>query len=159
MDEAVELDLFGNPRPQVRGPGRPAHVATAETRQFVNMLFVCGNDVMAVAKALGLSRTAFYEHYRAEIAERNLAALKFKGHQLLRLNRQAQAGNVAAEKALAGMIAGEQLKALAGNVRDRGKAKEAKPAPRGIKEQRLAQAENVGGVFGPRVAPGQRLHS
>ena len=53
MDTAIEHDLFGNPVPQVRGPGRPSHVATAETRGFVNMLFVCGHDVMSVAKALG----------------------------------------------------------------------------------------------------------
>jgi hypothetical protein len=151
MAETVQVDLFGNPVPQVRGPGRPAHVATAETRAFVNMLFVCGHDVMAVAKALGLSRTAFYEHYRAEIAERQLAALKFKGHQMIRLNRLAQDGNVGAEKALAGMIAGEQLKALGQKIERR--SAPSMPTPKGKKEQQREAAGAVGGHFAPREAP------
>jgi hypothetical protein len=150
MGETIELDLFGNPMPQVRGPGRPPHVATAETRAFVNMLFVCGHDVMSVAKALGLSRRAFYAHYRAEIGERQLAALKFKGHQMIRLNRLAQDGNVAAEKALAGMIAGEQLKAVSHKVEARTAPT---PAPKGKKEQQREAAGNVGGRFAPREAP------
>jgi hypothetical protein len=150
MVTTLEIDLFGNPMPQVRGPGRPAHVATAETRAFVNMLFVCGHDVMAVAKALGLSRTAFYEHYRPEIAERQLAALKFKGHQMIRLNRLAQDGNVAAEKALAGMIAGEQIKAVGRNVEKRTSPS---PTAKGKKEQQREAAGNVGGRFAPREAP------
>lgn len=154
MAEGVVLDLFGNPVPQVRGPGRPAHVATAETRAFVNMLFVCGHDVMSVAKALGLSRTAFYEHYRAEIQERQLAALKFKGHQMIRLNRLAQDGNVAAEKALAGMIAGEQLKALGQKIERRtAPTTSASPVPKGKKEQQREAAGNVGGHLAPRPAP------
>lgn len=107
---AAALDLFGMPVAEARGPGRPGHVATAETRRFVNLLFVCGHPWLAIAKALGLKKTAFYEHYRAEIAEREFAALKFKGRQLERLNDAAEKGNVAAEKALAGMIQAEQLK-------------------------------------------------
>lgn len=156
MGKAVELDLFGDPVPQVRGPGRPAHVATAENRQFVNMLFVCGYDVMSVAKAMKLSRTAFYEHYRPEIDGRKTAALKFKGHQLLRLNKQAQAGSVAAEKALAGMIAGEQLRALGDKVKARGKASgdtAPAPAPMGKKESQKLRAASVGPLYAMRPPP------
>ncbi len=156
MGETIELDLFGNPMPPMRGPGRPAHVVTAETRAFVNMLFVCGHDVMSVAKAVGLSRRAFYAHYRAEIGERQLAALKFKGHQMIRLNRLAQDGNVAAEKALAGMIAGEQLKALGQKIERR--TAPSMPAPKGKKEQQREAAGNVGGRFAPREAPTQLIN-
>lgn len=156
MAEVADLDLFGNPVPQLRGPGRPAHVPTAETRQFVNMLFVCGHDVMSVAKAMQLSRTAFYAHYRPEIEARKIAAVKFKGHQLLRLNKQAQAGNVAAEKALAGMIAGEQLRTLGDKVKARGKAAAdpaAAPAPMGKKESQKLRAASVGGLYAMRPPP------
>lgn len=157
--EAVgEVDLFGNPYPQERGPGRPAHVPTAETRGFVNMLFVCGHDVTAVAKALGLSRRAFYTHYRPEIQERKHAALKFKGHQLIRLNRLAEGGNVAAEKALAGMIAGEQIKAVGERVQSRKRDQAEAPAPMGKKAQRSEAARQVAktsSLYAARPAPGQ----
>lgn len=162
--EAVgEVDLFGNPFPQQRGRGRPAHVPTAETRAFVNMLFVCGHDVMTVAKAIGLKKTAFYEHYRCEIIDRAHAAVKFKGHQMLRLNRQAANGNVAAEKALAGMIAGEQIKALGERVKTRARssaeaAAPAKAEPQGVKAQRRALARKIAersNLYGQRPAPGQ----
>ena len=130
---AAALDLFGMPVAEARGPGRPGHVATAETRRFVNLLFVCGHPWLAIAKALGLKKTAFYEHYRAEIAEREFAALKFKGRQLERLNDAAEKGNVAAEKALAGMIQAEQL---------RQQHRAAAPAPT-VKQPKLGKKESA----------------
>lgn len=114
--EAGAVDLYGMPVLPPRGRGRPGHVVTAESRRFVNLLFVCGHDPIAVARALGLKKTAFYEHYRQEIVERGYAALKFKGRQLARLNDAAEKGNVAAEKALAGMIQAEQLKHAARDI-------------------------------------------
>ena len=145
------LDLFGMPACEPRGPGRPGHVATAETRQFVNLLFVCGHPWLAIAKALGLKKTAFYEHYRAEIAEREHAALKFKGRQLQRLNAAAENGNVAAEKALAGMIQAEHMKVVA---KAQASAPPRKVQPRlGKKEEAELAARRLTGLYDPPPAP------
>ncbi len=146
-------DLFGMPVLPPRGKGRPAHAATAETRQFVNLLLVCGYPPIAIAKALGLKRTAFYEHYREELRERDFAALKFRGRQLQRLNVAAENGNVAAEKALAGMVQAEQLRATSARIVDRGKKGEAKPAAIGKKEAARAAAQELGGIFETRQPP------
>lgn len=144
--------MFGFPVLPPRGRGRPPHVPTAETRAFVNMMFVCGHEIMVVAKLMGLAKTAFYEHYREEIKERKYAALKMKGRQLLRLNTQAEEGNVAAEKALAAMVHAEQQRSLSEKVQERGKV--AAPAPRlGKKEQQKEAAAGVAGRFGTRQPP------
>lgn len=65
---------------------------------------------MEVAQALGLSKPTFYKHYFNEIARAKLAPIMMKATILERLNRQAASGNVAADKALAGMIQAEQLR-------------------------------------------------
>lgn len=151
-----ELDLFGFAIVPARGPGRPPHVPTAETRQFVNMMFVCGHEPKAVWQALGLRKTAFYEHYRAELIERQLAAVKFRFRQMLRLNTQADGGNVAAEKALAGMIEREQVKTLAGQVIGRAQAAHAKDKAQpklGKKEEAKNAAGALEGKFATRSAP------
>lgn len=149
---AREVDLFGNPVPQRRGKGRPAHVPTAETRAFVNMLFVCGHDVMAVARAVGVTKATFYKHYRPEIDARKQAALKFSGHQMMRLNRLAEQGNVAAEKALAGMIQAERVRSTGDRVAGR-KVSSSASAPKGVKALREEAAAKVEGRFAARPAP------
>lgn len=149
-----ERDLFGMDVLPPRERGRPARVPTPELRNLVNMLFVAGHDVMTVAKALRYSRTAFYTHFRAEIDERKFAAVKFKGRQMMRLNDQAEQGNVAAEKALAGMLQAEQLRALGQRVADRGPAERKPVAPAlGKKEIAKANARGVMGLFGTRQPP------
>jgi hypothetical protein len=75
--------------------------------------------------------------------------------QLSRLNAEAEKGNVAAEKALAGMIQAEQLRTLGDRIADRG-ATDRKPAPAtplGKKEQAKESARNVTGRFGTRQPP------
>lgn len=136
---AMGLDLFGEPVRAARGPGRPPHVPTAENRAFVSMMFVCGHKPMDVAKAMGLKKSAFYAYYKTEIMERAVAALKYRGRQLLRLHAKAETGDVSAEKALTGMIQAEQL-------RTAGTAFADKPAaPRkGVKEQRQDDAWDAG---------------
>lgn len=154
-----EFDLFGDPVLPERGPGRPPHVPTKESRQFVNMMFVCGHGPLDVAKALGLKKTAFYEHYRHEISERAAAKLKFRGRQLIRLNKLAEAGNVAAEKALAGMIQAEQVKAAGASLvaNRRGKPAE-KIKPLGKKQAAKEAAINAAGRYGRREPPQLLMH-
>ena len=151
---AAALDLFGMPLVDPRGPGRPGHAVTAETRQFVNLLLVCGHQPMAIAKALGLKKTAFYEHYRAELREREFAALKFKGRQLQRLNDAAEKGNVAAEKALAGMLQAEQIKAVVARL-PKERAEQPAAQVKGKKEAAKEAAAGAEGRFGRRKPPAQ----
>lgn len=157
------VDLFGLPVLPPRGPGRPAHVPTAESRAFVNMMFVCGHRPSAIWQALGIGKTAFYEHYRAENEDRQLASFRFKARQMLRLNTAAEGGNVAAEKALTGMVEREQAKALSSQMigkamRAESKEREAKQAPLGKKAQQVADAAQAEGLYGPRKAPSGLTH-
>jgi hypothetical protein len=109
---------------------------------------------MTVAKAIGYSRKGFYTHFRAEIDERKFAAIKFKGRQMMRLNKEAEQGNVAAEKALAGMLQAEQLRALGERVADRSTAERKIAGPvLGKKDQAKANARQVQGRFATRQAP------
>lgn len=147
------VDLFGWPVLPDRGPGRPAHVPTAESRDFVNMMFVIGHKPATVWQMLGIGKTAFYEHYKAELAQRQLAALKMKGRQLMRLNKLAETGNVAAEKALAGMIQAEQIRQASVAIVDKRKDKGEPAAKLGKKDQAKANAEQAKGRFAPRPAP------
>lgn len=122
------------------------------------MMLVCGHEPVTVAKLLGLKKSAFYGHYKAELAERNFAALKFKGHQLLRLNREAEGGNVAAEKALAAMVEREQVKQVSNRLQAVQAKPEAKAAPVGKKEAALVKAKEVAGKFAPPPPPPMLLN-
>lgn len=148
------LDLFGEPIvPPRDGPGRPPHVRTEERARKVALLFACGHTVETVAAAMGITQPTLRKVYFQEVAGRKVAAIKFRAVQLERLNREAEKGNVAAEKALAGMIQSEQLKAMAGSVVSRGKSSEPKAAPLGKKAEAKEKAKGVAGKFGTRTPP------
>ncbi len=148
------VDLFGLPILPERGKGRPSHVWTSENSNKVNLLFACGHKPIEVARVLGISKPTFYKHYFNEISRAGHAPLMMRAIQLARLNDQAEKGNVAAEKALAGMIQAEQLKTLGARVADRGNAAREPAAPAmGKKDQAKANAKNVTGRFGTRQPP------
>lgn len=74
--------------------------------------------------------------------------------QLARLNTQAEAGNVAAEKELAKML--DKLR-----LRDTAQAQAPAPrpaAPLGKKEAAKAAAREAQGLYQPRPSPGQRVN-
>ena len=151
-----EVDLFGLPVLPEKGRGRPAHVWTRENSDLISLLFACGRSPTEVAHVLGITKPTFYKHYFNEISRAGLAPLMMRGRQLVRLNKLAEAGNVAAEKALAGLIQSEQIRTAADRVSDRGKGK-AKPAAEagriGKKEQAKQDAQAMGGRFGARQPP------
>ncbi|MDR7101513.1 hypothetical protein [Croceicoccus sp. BE223] len=147
-----QVDLFGLPVLPEKGRGRPAHVWTRENSDVVNLLFACGRKPIEIARVLKVSKPTFYKHYFNEIANAGHAPLMLKGRQLARLNKAAEEGNVAAEKALAAMVHAEQQRALSEKVQERGKV--AAPAPRlGKKEQQKEAAAGVAGRFGTRQPP------
>ncbi len=149
--------LFGpQPAERVRGRGRPAHVWDRQFSVRICNLFACGHTVEMVAKVIGLSQPTLRKVYFSEVAARDVMALKVKSEQLARLTEAAIAGNVPAEKALAGMIQAEQVKVLGDNVKHR--RAESAPTRLGKKEERQAAAAGVKGRFAPREAPPSLLN-
>ncbi|BEV02212.1 hypothetical protein [Novosphingobium olei] len=147
-----DTDLFGLPLLAERGRGRPAHVWTTENSSKVSLLFAAGYKPMDVAKVLGITKPTFYKHYFNEISRAGLAPLMMKARQLERLNREAEKGNVAAEKALAAMLHNERINAQAQQMAATPK-REARPAKLGKKEEAKINAHGVGGMFAPPAPP------
>lgn len=135
------IDLFGQPLVTERGKGRPAHSWTPQNSAKVLLLFACGKKAKDIWPILGITRNTFFKHYFNEVARAGHAPLMMKAEQLHRLNEAAKAGNVAAEKALAGMLQAEQMKAAADRFGD---APRAKPATKGLKQERLEAAYVAG---------------
>lgn len=145
--------MFGLPLLPEKGRGRPAHLWTAENSNKVSLLFACGHKPADIAKVLGITKPTFYKHYFNEIARAGHAPLMMKARQLERLNQAAEGGNVAAEKALAGMIQAEQVRTLGEKIKDRGRS-DAAPLPRlGKKEAAKEAAANASGKFAARTPP------
>ncbi len=155
------VDLFGLPLRPKRGRGRPAHVWTPENSNKVNLLFACGRKVEEVAEVLGITKPTFYKHYFNEVSRAGLAPLMLKARQLERLNTQAEAGNVAAEKALAAMVHAERLTTLQDRMSDAqdnsaDRATRAVASPKmGKKDmaQLAAQSAGVGTEWGADLLP------
>ena len=160
MTEFLEgvVDLFGCPVRRERGRGRPAHVWTLENSNKVNLLFACGYDIKDVAAALGITQPTLRKHYFSEVEQRRVARIRVRALQLERLNRAADAGNVAAEKALAGMIQGEVVKVIS----DRKAASQSAPSHGssrvGKKEAAKQAAAGVTGKYAPPEPPALLLN-
>lgn len=149
----VILDLFGEPVPADRGPGRPAFEWTQEKSNRVNMLFACGYEPKDVAPVLGCCLKTFRRVFSRECRDRRNAELKFRSHQMLRLNAQAAAGSVPADKALAAMMQAERVKMTAGRIVDRGRSVEPKAPPLGKREQARVDAAGIVGRCATREPP------
>jgi len=144
--------LFGpQPVERVRGRGRPAHAWERQNSLRICNLFACGHDVATVAEVIGLSQPTLRKVYFSEVAARKTMALRVKSQQLARLTESAIAGNVAAEKALAGMIAGEQAKVAGERIAHRGAAQT--ETKLGKKAEAKNAADALGGRFRTRAAP------
>lgn len=151
--------LFGpQPLERVRGRGRPAHVWDRQISVRICNLFACKHTVETVAKVIGLSQPTLRKVYFSEVAAREIMDLKVKSEQLARLTDAAIAGNVTAEKALAGMIHAEQTKQLGEHVKARGGHRPPAPPRLGKKEEQRVAAEGVQGRFAPREAPPSLLN-
>ncbi len=108
-----------------------------------------------VASAVGITQPTLRKHYFHELAQRRVAGLMMKAHQLQRLNTEAEKGNVAAEKALFAIIDREQVKQISNRMAGRADAPERKTSvrPLGKKEEQQNAAHGVTGKFAPPEAP------
>lgn len=147
--------LFGpQPAERVRGRGRPAHEWDRGISIRICNLFACGRSLDEVAAVIGISKPTLRKVYFSEVAARSVMALKVKSEQMARLTQAAIGGNVAAEKALAGMIQSERVAATADRIKDRGRTEEKAPAI-GKKEAALEAATKAEGRFARRKPPAQ----
>lgn len=154
-DNSGDLDLFGEPVVyRETKQGRPEHVRSPENANKVMLLLACRKSVKDVALALGVTQPTLRKHYFHELSQRLAAGLKMRAHQLARLNKLAEEGNVSAEKELLRLIDQEQLKCLSDSVTQRGSGgKKEKTKPLGKKEEQALAAKGVGGRFAPRPSP------
>lgn len=154
---AANFDLFGDLIPEARErAGRPAHVWTIENSNKINLLFATGHDLKDAAKAIGVTVPTLRKHYFFEVEQWRVARLRLTAKQLLRLNSEAEGGNVAAIKELFKRMDKAALSDLAARVADRGKEKP--KAKLGKKEMQREAAGKVGGKFAPPKPPGFALN-
>jgi hypothetical protein len=152
-DENLGTDLFGDPvLPRHEGRGRPEVVWTRENSNKVLLAFARGLSVKEAATAIGVSAPTLRKVYFSEVAKRAAARLRMETVQLERLNAQAQAGNVTAEKELF-----KQLERLRQRDQVRVMAPEptAKPERLGKKAAAARTAEQVRGLYEPPPPPGK----
>ncbi len=111
------------------------------------------------AVAVGLSVPTLRKVYFSECAQRSIAAVRMEMTQLARLNDQAEAGNVAAEKELLKQLERIRVRALSDRIAGRQSGTDKpKQSPKGKKDAQKEAAANVGGKFAPRPAPDTLLN-
>lgn len=157
MDE--KFDLFGNPVREGRGRrGRPPFEVTAEKVNKIKLGLALGWSNDRLANAVACSLATLKRHFRAELAERDMARDQLELRRFELVMAEANKGNVGAIKELGRMIerndqmdAGRKFTA----AQDRGRG--AKEKPLGKKEAAQRAAEEAGGdgsLWGDDLAPG-----
>lgn len=124
---------------------------TLENSNKVLLAFARGLSVKEAAVTIGLSAPTLRKVYFSEVAKRREARLRMEMTQLARLNRQAEAGSVPAEKEL--MKSLDRLRQRDA-VDARAPTQSPKAAPIGKKAAAKAKAMEAQGLYGPRPAPG-----
>ncbi|MBD2842697.1 hypothetical protein [Erythrobacter rubeus] len=138
-EENLETDLFGDPVfPPREARGRPEFQWTLERSNRVLLAFARGLSLGQTAKLIDCDVKTLKKHFSREVGLRQTASLRLEMRQLERLNAQADAGNVTAEKELAKRI--EVLRVRDHMLRSDVKPAKAKQPKRGKKEQRVHDA-------------------
>jgi len=116
------------------------------------MCLVRGLSAKQTAAVVGVAVSTLREHYSAELGQRHVAATRFEMHQLMRLNDEAEKGNVAADKELA-----KRLDSL--RMRDQHRADVPAPSGRakteklGKKDAAERAAQEQRGLYEPPAPP------
>ncbi len=105
-----KFDLLGDPIPDGRGePGRTGHIPTVENARKIRALLVAGMKNQQIARELGISVPTLRKHYfqsgkiNARLA-REMAIAEMRARNILRLDKEADKGNVSAMRALEPLI-------------------------------------------------------
>lgn len=117
------------------------------------MLFAAGHKQADVARVIGCDVKTLRKVFSRECREQATAELVVRSGMMATLVGEVEKGNVAAVKALDGMLDAERRRVLGDRVKDRGEQAKTKPAPVGKKQEQLLAAEGVVGRFAPRTPP------
>lgn len=105
-----KFDLLGDPIPEGRGePGRTGHIATSENVNKVRALLVANFKNAEIAKQLGITVPTLKKHYfhngkvRHKLL-REMAISEMRARNIMRLDAQADKGNVSAMRTLETML-------------------------------------------------------
>lgn len=134
-----KFDLLGDPIPEGRGkPGRTGHVPTSENARKIRALLVAGMKPAEIAKQLGISGPTLRKHYFANgkinvKMARQMATSEMRARNILRLDAQADKGNVSAMRTLETLIDKAEREMIETELGRDGGAKEKSP---GVKQQR-----------------------
>ena len=131
------FDLFGDPVPENWGRrGRPAHIATQENRNKVNMLLAFGWSNERIAKALHVTPPTLAKHYFSVLRYRDEARDRLDATLAMTLWKQVEAGNVSALREFRDLMEHNDLMLFGGQ--------RSTPAPKppklGKKDQQAADA-------------------
>lgn len=153
------VDLFGDPVVQPReGRGRPEHLWSLENSNKVLLAFARGLTVKDAAVAIGISVPTLRKVYFSEVAKRQAARLRMEMTQLARLNAEAAAGNVTAEKELMKQMERLRLRDQSEELAPRPTHKAKKDRPLGKKERLKIEAERVSELYETLPPPPARMN-
>jgi len=150
-DEKLDVDLFGEPVLARRnGPGRPEVFWSREGSDRVLLCFARGLTIKEAAEVAGMSQPTFRRVFFSECRKRKLARVKLEMLQLVRLNDQAAAGNVSAERELARRL--DQLR-MRDSATAQASAAPTKEPKLGKKAEADRAAREQTGLYEPPPAP------
>jgi hypothetical protein len=134
-----KFDLLGDPIPEGRGKaGRTGHIPTAENARKIRTLLVAGMKPERIAQQMGISVPTLRKHYfqngkvNAKLA-RQFAIAEMRARKLLRLDEQADKGNVSAIRTMSA-----EMDRIEREIAEDAVGKNAKPKEKstGVKRQR-----------------------
>lgn len=140
------FDLLGDPIPENHGkPGANGHVATSENIRKVRNLLSSGVDKKDIAAELGVSLPTLTRHYfnSGRLSVRNArrkARAELRSKLMLRLEQQADKGNVSAMKALKTLLDEEDVRDAVDEANRAPVEKKPAPVSAGKKEQMRSDA-------------------
>lgn len=120
-------------------------------------LFGSGYSQAMAARVLGCDVKTLRKVFPLECKYQAEAALIIRSKMMVALMDQAEAGKVAAIKALDKMLDAERARAIDARIGKPDRKADKKPAPQGKKEQQQDAAQGVGGLFGTRKPPPSAL--
>lgn len=148
---AVKFDLLGDPIPDNHGKrGANGHVATAENVSKVRTLLVSGMTFQQIAVQMGISVPTLRRHYfqsgKVSYAQaRSRALAEARARNLMRLQEQADKGNVSALKAVVQQIDAAAIDQMDRDARrgDRGRKRPAEPTEAPVSQGKKAQSRQA----------------
>ncbi len=145
--------LFGWVPAPARGQGRPAFTWSREKSNKLMLLFASGYTFKTAAQVIGCDIKTLKKVFPIECRERDRAELVVRTGMMARLAQEAEAGNVAASKALDHMLQRERAIVINGTIGKPGPKPKARAVQKGKKEAAKEAAQGVGGRFGTRAPP------